>query len=163
MVPQESTPPPPPASPAAGRGEVLLAFDYGTRRIGVAVGQTLTQSSSAVGVLASRNGAPDWTAVDTCIAQWGPTRLLVGVPYNMDGSETTTTAACRAFGDKLARRSRLPVDFVDERLTSAAAYDELRHERRSGTRARRIRPEDIDANAARLLLETWMRGMGSSA
>jgi putative Holliday junction resolvase len=76
----------------------------------------------------------------------------------MDGSETTTTAACRAFGQKLARRTGLPVDYVDERLTSAAAYDELRGERRSGARSRRIRPQDVDANAARLILETWMRG-----
>jgi putative Holliday junction resolvase len=124
----------------------------------VAVGQTLTGSASAVGALPSRDGAPDWPAVDTCIAQWAPTRLLVGLPYNMDGSETTTTAACRAFGEKLARRTGLPVDYVDERLTSAAAYDELRSERRSGARARRIRPQDVDANAARLILETWMRG-----
>jgi putative Holliday junction resolvase len=161
-VVQESTPPSPPSPPSAERASaprdvVLLAFDFGSRRIGVAVGQTLTGTSSAVGALPCRDGAADWAAVDTCIAQWGPTRLLVGLPYNMDGSETKTTAACRAFGEKLARRSRLPVEFVDERLTSAAAYDELRHERRSGTRSRRIRPEDIDANAARLILETWMR------
>jgi putative Holliday junction resolvase len=122
----------------------------------LAVGQTLTGSANAVGVLPARNGVPDWTAVDTCIAQWGPGRLLVGLPYNMDGSDTTTTAACRAFGEKLARRSGLPVTYVDERLTSNAAYDELRGERRSGARARRIRPEDIDANAARLILLTWM-------
>jgi putative Holliday junction resolvase len=138
-------------------GTVVLAFDFGTRRIGVAVGQTLTRSAGAVGVLATAGGAPDWTAVDTCIARWGPGRLLVGLPYNMDGSDTTTTAACRAFGEQLARRSGLPVEFVDERLTSAAAYDELRSERRSGVRARRIRPEDIDANAARLILATWMQ------
>jgi len=136
---------------------VVLAFDFGTRRIGVAVGQTLTRSATAVGALATIAGAADWTAVDTCIAQWGPGQLLVGLPYNMDGSDTTTTAACRAFGEKLARRSGLPVEFVDERLTSAAAYDELRSERRSGVRARRIRPEDIDANAARLILATWMQ------
>jgi putative Holliday junction resolvase len=123
----------------------------------VAVGQTLTRSASAAGVLSASGGAPDWAAVDTCIAQWAPGRLLVGLPYNMDGSETTTTPACRAFGEQLARRSGLPVEFVDERLTSAAAYDELRSERRSGARARRIRPEDIDANAARLILETWMQ------
>jgi putative holliday junction resolvase len=123
----------------------------------VAVGQTLTGSASAAGVLPARQGAADWIAVDTCIARWAPTRLLVGVPYNMDGSETTTIAACRAFGEELARRSGLPVEFVDERLTSSAAYDELRNERRSGARSRRIRPEDIDANAARLILETWMR------
>ena len=142
-------------------GEVLLAFDFGTRRIGVAVGQTLTGSATAVGALPAKDGTPDWPAVDTCIARWAPARLLVGLPYNMDGSETTTTAACRAFGQKLARRSGLPVEYVDERLTSSAAYDDLRSERRSGARARRIRPEDIDANAARLMLETWMRGPGA--
>lgn len=134
----------------------MLAFDFGTRRIGVAVGQTLTRSASAAGALPTVGGSPDWAAVDTCIAQWAPGRLLVGLPYNMDGSETTTTSACRAFGEQLARRSGLRVEFVDERLTSAAAYDELRSARRSGVRARRIRPEDIDANAARLILETWM-------
>lgn len=137
-------------------GEVLLAFDFGTRRIGVAVGQTLTGSATAVGALPCKHGAPDWPAVDTCIAQWAPARLLVGLPYNMDGSDTTTTAACHEFGAQLAERSRLPVEYVDERLTSNAAYDELRDERRSGARARRIRPEDIDANAARLILTTWM-------
>ncbi len=137
-------------------GEVLLAFDFGTRRIGVAVGQTLTGSATAVGALACKHGAPDWAAVDSCIAQWAPARLLVGLPYNMDGSDTTTTAACREFGTQLVERSRLPVEYVDERLTSNAAYDELRDERRSGARARRIRPEDIDANAARLILTTWM-------
>ena len=137
---------------------MLLAFDFGTRRIGAAVGQTCTGSATAVGALPARGVAPDWAAVDTCIARWAPTRLLVWLPYNMDGSETTTTAACRAFGQELARRTGLPVEFVDERLTSAAAYDELRSERRSGARARRIRPQDIDANAARLILETWMRG-----
>lgn len=135
---------------------MVLAFDFGTRRIGVAVGQTLTGSATAVGALPCRHGAPDWAAVDTCIAQWAPARLLVGLPYNMDGSDTTTTDACRGFGASLAARTGLPVDYVDERLTSNAAYDELRDERRSGARARRIRPEDIDANAARLILTTWM-------
>jgi putative Holliday junction resolvase len=124
---------------------VVLAFDYGTRRIGVAVGQTLTGSATAVGALPCRHGAPDWAAVDTCIAQWAPGRLLVGLPYNMDGSDTTTTDACRGFGAAGGGRP-----------TSNAAYDELRDERRSGARARRIRPEDIDANAARLILTTWM-------
>jgi putative Holliday junction resolvase len=137
--------------------QVLLAFDFGTRRIGVAVGQTLTGTASAAGTIASRDGTPDWGEVAACLARWSPARLLVGLPYNMDGSETTTTAACRKFGQELALRSGLPVEFVDERLTSAAAYDELRGERRSGSRTRRIRPEDIDANAARLILETWMR------
>lgn len=122
----------------------------------MAVGQTLTGTATALAALPAVDGAPDWAAVDTCIARWAPARLLVGLPYNMDGSETTTTPACRAFGAQLERRTGLPVDYVDERLTSAAAYDELRTQRRSGTRTRRIRPGDVDANAARLIVLSWM-------
>jgi putative Holliday junction resolvase len=138
--------------------QVLLAFDFGVRRIGVAVGQTLTGTATAAGALPCHDGTPDWAAVEAFLARWSPSRLLVGLPYNMDGTETTTTAACRRFGLELGRRSGLPVEFVDERLTSAAAYDELRGARRSGSRTRRIRPEDIDAHAARLILETWLKG-----
>jgi putative Holliday junction resolvase len=138
----------------------LLAFDFGARRIGVAVGQTTTGSASAAGALPVHGGKPDWPAVMACVRDWAPTRLLVGLPYNMDGSDTTTTAPCRRFGEELSRRCGLPVEFVDERLTSNAAYDELRDARRSGVRARRIRREDIDANAARLILETWLQGRG---
>ena len=136
--------------------EIVLAFDYGARRIGVAVGQTESGTASPAGTLPAR-GAPDWPAVEHCLAQWGPQRLLVGVPYNMDGSDTVLTAACREFASELGRRTSLPVELVDERLTSAAATTELRDARRSGTRARRVRREDIDANAARLILETWLR------
>jgi putative Holliday junction resolvase len=139
---------------------VLLAFDFGTRRIGIAVGQTTTRSASAAGTLVANGGKPDWNAVLALVREWAPARLLVGLPYNMDGSETTTTAPCRAFGEELSRRSGLPVEFVDERLTSNAAYDELRDARRAGVRARRIRREDIDANAARLILATWLQAQG---
>jgi putative Holliday junction resolvase len=137
--------------------EVVMAFDYGTRRIGVAVGQTATASASPVGVLGVR-GTPDWTAVERCVREWSPTRLLVGLPYNMDGTETVLTSTCRAFAAHLERRFGLPVELVDERLTSAAATAELREARRTGARARRVRREDIDAHAARLILETWLRG-----
>jgi putative Holliday junction resolvase len=140
-----------------GCGEVVLAFDYGSRRIGVAVGQTLTGTASPAGILASREAGPDWQAVKQCLHEWAPSRLLVGLPYNMDGSDTVLTATCRAFGDELARRFGLPVEFVDERLTSRAATDELREARRSGAKTRRVRPEDIDALAARLILESWLR------
>ncbi len=136
--------------------EVLLAFDYGAKRIGVAVGQTTTATASPAGVIAV-HGGPDWTAFDRCLREWRPTRLLVGVPYNMDGTDTTLTATCRAFAAELGRRSGLPVECVDERLTSSAATAELREARRAGTRARRVRREDIDAHAARLILETWLR------
>ncbi len=141
----------------ASAGEVLIAFDYGVRRIGVAVGQTLTGSASPAGTITGGDG-PDWPAIERCIREWSPARLLVGLPYNMDGTETVLTGACRAFGRELARRSGLPVEFVDERLTSAAATADLRDARRSGARVRRVRREDVDAHAARHILETWLRG-----
>jgi len=141
---------PPPA-------EVILAFDYGVRRIGVAVGQTTTGTASPAGVIPV-HGTPDWPAIERCVNEWTPGRLLVGVPYNMDGTETVLTATCRAFATELARRFGLPVDCVDERLTSAAATADLREARRAGVRTRRVRREDIDAHAARLILETWLRG-----
>ncbi len=138
-------------------GEVVLAFDYGSRRIGVAVGQTTTRTASPAGVIPVGAG-PDWAVVERCVREWAPTRLVVGLPYNMDGTETLLTGTCRAFGKELSRRFGRPVYFVDERLTSAAAQADLRDARRSGARTRRVKREDIDANAARLILETWLGG-----
>jgi putative holliday junction resolvase len=141
-----------PAPPA----ELILAFDYGERRIGVAVGNTGTRTATAVGVLPAR-GAPDWEAVTQCLREWAPGRLIVGLPYNMDGSDTVLTSTCRGFAAELSRRFKLPVELVDERLTSSAAMADLREARRSGARSRRVRREDVDANAARLILETWLQ------
>jgi len=80
-----------------------MAFDYGARRIGVAVGQTTTASGSPAGVIDVR-ATPDWTALGRCVREWSPSRLLVGLPYNMDGSDTLLTATCRAFAAELERR-----------------------------------------------------------
>jgi putative Holliday junction resolvase len=145
-----------PDAPVTRSAELILAFDFGERRIGVAVGNTGTRTATAVGVLPAR-GTPDWDAVTHLIRQWSPDRAVVGLPYNMDGSETVLTAACRGFAAELAQRYQLPVELVDERLTSSAASAELRDARRSGARRRRVRGEDIDANAARLILESWLQ------
>jgi putative Holliday junction resolvase len=145
-----------PDASVTATAELILAFDFGERRIGVAVGNTGTRTATAVGVLPAR-GEPDWRAVTACIRQWSPARAVVGLPYTMDGSETALTAACRNFAAELSTRYLLPVELVDERLTSSAAQADLREARRSGARRRRVRREDIDANAARLILETWLR------
>ena len=145
-----------PDAPVTSPAELILAFYFGERRIGVAIGNTGTRTATAVGVLPAR-GTPDWEAVTRCVRQWSPDRAVVGLPYNMDGSETVLTAACRQFAAELSKRYQLPVDLVDERLTSSAAEADLRDARRSGARRRRVRREDIDANAARLILETWLQ------
>ena len=151
-----------PDAPVTSPAELILAFDFGERRIGVAVGNTGTRTATAVGVLPAR-GAPDWDAVTRCVRQWSPDRAVVGLPYNMDGSDTALTAACREFAAELSERYQLPVDLVDERLTSSAAQADLRDARRSGARKRRVRREDIDANAARLILETWLQDLTRSS
>jgi putative holliday junction resolvase len=145
-----------PDAPVTSSAELILAFDFGERRIGVAVGNTGTRTATAVGVLPAR-GRPDWDAVTRCVRQWSPGRAVVGLPYNMDGTDTGLSGACREFAAELSKRYQLPVDLVDERLTSSAAQADLRDARRSGARKRRVRREDIDANAARLILETWLR------
>jgi putative Holliday junction resolvase len=137
--------------------EVVLALDYGRRRIGVAVGTSGLGTATALGAVAA-TAAPEWAQLDRLLREWAPGQLIVGLPYNMDGSDNELTVASRAFAGALAERYGLPVDLVDERLTSHEAAAELRAERRSGVRNRRVRREDIDANAARLILETWLRG-----
>ena len=136
----------------------MLAFDYGRRRTGVAVGTTGLGTARALGAVVSATGAPDWASLDRLLGDWAPERLVVGLPYNMDGSDNDLTAASRAFAEALGHRYGLPVDLVDERLTSHEAAAELRAERRSGVRVRRVRREDVDALSARLILETWLRG-----
>lgn len=140
----------------AGGAEVVLGFDFGERRIGVAVGQALTGSASAQAVLPCAANGPDWAAIDALVRTWRPARLLVGRPANMDGSDSAMTAAAETFAQALAARAGLPVELVDERLTSFEARDQLREQRRSGLRRRRVRRGELDAHAARLIVEAWL-------
>ena len=127
----------------------LLCFDYGEKRIGVAVGQTLTGTATALRTLAARAGAPDWSAVDALLAEWRPDALVVGLPLNMDGSEQPLTARARRFARRLAQRHPLPLYFADERLSTREARG------REGAAAPR---EGRDALAAEVILEGWMAG-----
>lgn len=135
---------------------VVLGFDYGLRRIGVAVGQSLTGTAQALSTVTARDGVPDWDAIGALIAEWRPQALIVGVPYNMDGSEQPITRRAQRFARQLEGRFALGVHLVDERLTSAEAEEELRTQRAAGRR-RRVRREEIDARAARIIVEDWLR------
>ena len=141
-----------------GRTTTVLAFDYGLRRIGVAVGNTLTATAEPLTTVAARDGKADWNAIEACVGAWRPGLLVVGVPYNMDGSATGLTAKARAFAADLERRFDLSVTRVDERLSSRVAEDVLRGRRRSGEMNRRIRRGDIDREAACILLRQWLEG-----
>jgi putative holliday junction resolvase len=139
-----------------------LAFDFGLRRIGVAIGNTLTMSARPLTTLAARDGDPDWAEIDRLVRDYAPQICIVGIPYNMDGSEATLAPRAREFAARLRDRAAAAIALVDERLSSRAADDVLREERAGGSRPRRVRSGDVDRMAAAILLMQWLRGIDSS-
>ena len=133
----------------------LLAFDYGLKRIGVAVGQALTGTASPLHALTARDGTPDWDAIAHLIGEWRPAAIVTGVPYNMDDSRQEMTDRAERFSRQLHGRFNLPVYLVDERLSSLEGEDRLRTARQQGRRGR-IAKAEIDSAAACVLLETWL-------
>ena len=146
-----------PAAPAATR--CVLGFDVGRRRIGVAVGNTISASARAVAVVDARDDGPDWTAIGRLVAQWRPDRLLVGDPLTLDGEVQPITRHARAFAQQLAARFGLPVQLVDERSSSRDADRRFAERRRSGT-AKRKDAAALDAFAAEIIIERWLLERG---
>lgn len=138
----------------------VLAFDFGLKRIGIASGDTLTRSAAPWGAAAAGPAGPDWNAIAHAVRTLTPAVLVVGAPYNADGSEGALTEAARAFAAELERRFALPVDLVDERYSSLEASAELRERRASGARRRRLGKSDIDSTAAAVILGRWFAGEG---
>lgn len=132
-----------------------LVFDFGTRRIGVASANRLSGTATPLTTLAARDGVPDWRHIARLIDDWQPQVLVIGMPRNVDGSDSAMSERARAFADWLHRHSGLPVEEIDERYTSTAAEALLRDQRREGTRRRRVRARDVDRMAALLMAQTW--------
>ena len=132
----------------------LLGFDVGSRRIGVAVGNTLSASARGIDVVAMRDDGPDWEHVDRLIRQWRPKQLLVGDPLTLNGDVQEITRIARRFAEQLGERSGLPVALVDERSSSREA-DRRFADRRAGGRARRKDAAQLDAVAAEIIIERW--------
>ena len=143
--------------PAPPAPQLILAFDFGTRRIGLASGDTLTRTARGLATLDCARGIP-WPAIDKVFADLQPSQLVVGLPLNMDGTPTAQTASARAFAAELEKRYRKPVALVDERLSSREAEAELRNARAAGLKRGRATHGDVDMIAARILLERWFRG-----
>jgi putative holliday junction resolvase len=139
----------------ASGGGSLLAFDYGRRRIGVAVGNTLTRHAQPLVTLAATDAGPDWARVAALLEEWRPVRLVVGVPYNDAPPDEGVAAEAQRFARRLRGRFGLPVDTVDEQLSSVAAHDRLRAARREGRRGP-IAKHDIDSAAAAVILQDWL-------
>lgn len=151
-----------PATPdSRSRPETILAFDFGLRRIGIAVGQTVTGSATPLGVVRNGEAGPDWPRIDRFVAEWKPARLVVGMPLAADGSQSALGAGVENFTRGLERFS-LPVTAVDERYSSIEAGEKLIAARRFGLRGR-IGREAVDSAAAALIAERWLRWHGENS
>jgi len=119
----------------------FMGFDYGSKRIGVAIGQTITKTASPLAIISVKNKQIDWASINALVKEWQPHEIVVGLPRHNDGSDSVMTVAVQRFCRKLHGRYRVPVHTIDERLSSTAAA-----ERVSGK---------LDAVAAQVILETW--------
>ena len=129
-----------------------MAFDFGTERIGVAVGEPATGIAHPLTTIAAASMQARFAMIAALIAEWSPQRLVVGLPVHMDGVEHTMTAKARRFARQLEGRFRLPVELVDERLSTNEAAERLRA---SGVDARRQKPVR-DQVAAQTILQSWL-------
>lgn len=141
----------PPAA-SSGSGASILAFDFGLQRIGVAVGNGETRHAHALMTIAAPDNARRFAAIARLIDEWHPVLLVVGLPLSLDGAEHDLTRRCRRFAQQLHGRFGLPVEQVDERLSSAAAEDTLR----SAGLDWKQRKERIDAVAAQSILQSYL-------
>jgi putative Holliday junction resolvase len=128
----------------------VLAFDFGTRRIGVAVGNTLTRTAQPVTTIAAGREDDRFAAIAKLVAEWQPQALVVGIPVHADGTPHAMTARARRFARELERRAGLPVQCADERHTTQLAQSAL-----DATRAGRAGRGARDAVAAQLILQGW--------
>ena len=137
----------------------VMAFDFGTRRIGVAVGQELLGSGQPVALVPARDGIPDWQQIESLLEEWRPDLVVVGLPLNMDDTENDMCARARKFGKRLHGRYHVPVEMVDERLTSFEAKGDVM----AAGGNRDFGRHGVDDRAAVLILETWFGLQGNLA
>jgi putative Holliday junction resolvase len=129
----------------------ILAFDFGTRRIGVALGNTLTRTAHPLTTIATPYAVPTVETIAALIDEWRPAQLVVGLPVHADGTPHAMTARARRFAGEIGARFELPVALVDERFTTKIAQSELRAAGRRGRDGRGAR----DAVAAQIILQAW--------
>lgn len=131
--------------------KTVIAFDFGMKSIGMAVGQSITGTANTLPPLKARDGVPDWKLLEQLLAEWRPQQLVVGLPLNMDGSESELSKRAAKFSRQLEGRLGLPTETMDERLSSFEARGEILRNKRSQD----FKQHNVDGLAARLILESW--------
>jgi putative Holliday junction resolvase len=136
----------------------LLGFDYGRKRIGIAVGQEITRTAKGLATLSASQSGPDWEAIDKLVKEWQPQLLVVGMPHNLDDRMADRAHALheevKGFGDQLAARYNLPVEWIDEKLSSLEAEQLLAENHQK--KQRKKNKAEIDKLAAQLILQSYL-------
>jgi putative Holliday junction resolvase len=135
----------------------ILGFDFGLKRIGVAVGQFTTRTASSLDTV-THGKIPDWAAIDRLVREWKPVHMLVGLPLGPEGEETIMSRAARKFGARLHSHYSLDVSFADERLSSREAESRFAELRAQGT-LKKKHAGQLDAMAAQIILENWIQSI----
>lgn len=130
---------------------LALAFDYGTARIGVASGQTLTQTASPQGALKARDGIPNWEAIKALLDEWRPDVVVVGLPLHADGTESDLAVRARKFGQRLHGRFGVQVEYINEFETTRMAREQMNYRGKASAQ-----DGALDACAACMILERWL-------
>lgn len=142
-----------PDQPSKKPVETVLGFDFGAKRIGIAVGQVLTGHARALQTLTNVNNKPDWERIEQLINEWKPQALVVGLPYLLDGGETEMTQRADKFSRRLHGRFGLPVYTVSETLSSFAAEEQIKQNKKLSKQNK----HEVDKLAAALITETWLQ------
>ena len=132
-----------------------LAFDYGTQRIGVSFGQSISATAKAIAVIKAKDGIPDWDEIETLLIEWKPDLCVVGLPYNLDGSESVLLVRAIKFAHRINGRFNLPCFGMDERLSSKAAIEKVVAENKNKQQMA------VDGIAAQIILENWFAEFNS--
>lgn len=135
--------------------QTIIAFDFGTRSIGIAVGQTLTATASPLAAVKAQDGVPDWTQIEKVISEWQPDYLVVGLPLNMDGSEQELTQRAKKFANRLHGRLGKRVELQDERLSTTEARSRLFE--KGGYKS--LSKGRVDSQSAVIILESWFEAL----
>ena len=133
----------------------LLAFDYGRRRIGVAVGNVITSSANPLTTVFQTGQGPDWHQIEKLVKEWQPELIIVGLPLKTDDTPSDNLDEVKAFADALKQRCGVNIELVDEKLSSTEAREQIKEARQAGLR-RRTQAGDIDKFAAQVILRTWL-------
>lgn len=139
--------------PDSSQPHMIMAFDFGTQKMGMAVGQSLIESANPLALFPMKDGIPNWDALLKIIKQYQPTLFLVGLPLNMDDTESELSARSRKFARRLRHQTNIETLMVDERLTTREARDELDQYQSQG-RGKKLAADSI---AAALFIESWYR------